>query len=131
MEHSFVAPCEMLALKSCRHMFFSSSQAVREIAPVLRLRGCFDAIEFFNDSRRSIYPGSEWFNEGRTQADRPDGPSPSGLLSHVVAAPALRSAVTGPFWAALAAVIVSPPVGRNGCSFSLIAWSYQIDACIQ
>jgi hypothetical protein len=83
-------------------MFFSSSQAVREIAPVLRLRGCFDAIEFFNDSRRSIYPGSEWFNEGRTQADRPDGPSPSGLLSHVVAAPALRSAVTGPFWAALA-----------------------------
>src|ERR1700722_16527644 len=121
----------MLALNSCRHKFSPPRRPFGHLAHVLRLRGCFDAIEFFNDSRRSIHPGSEWFDEGRTQADRPDGPSPSGLLSRVVAAPALRPADTGPFWAALAAVIVSPPVDRNGCSFSLIACSYQIDACIQ
>ena len=36
------------------------------------------------DPRRSIHPGSEWFNEGGTQTDRPDGPSPSGLLRLVV-----------------------------------------------
>ncbi len=33
-----------------------------------------------DDHRRSLHPGSEWFNEGGTQADRPDGPSASGLL---------------------------------------------------
>ena len=35
----------------------------------------------FIDHRRSIHPGSQWFDEGGTQADRPYGPSASGLLS--------------------------------------------------
>ena len=40
------------------------------------------------DSRRLMHPGSKWINEGETQTDLADGPSSSGLLSLVVAAPA-------------------------------------------
>jgi hypothetical protein len=36
------------------------------------------------DSRRLIRSGSEWIDEGGTEADLPDGPSASGLLRLVV-----------------------------------------------
>ena len=41
---------------------------------------CDQQCPLFDDNRRSVYPGSERFDKSRTQADRPDGSSPSGSL---------------------------------------------------